>query len=89
MKMAVSIQRSIASVAGFQASNTEEALFSDKMIFEMYQDEKVRRVSVFEIRVASLDILSYHQTDGFWCQFIILLHEMSKLSELSKIFKNN
>ena len=47
MKMAVSIQRSIASVARFQASNPEEALFSDKIFFEMHQEEKVRRVSVF------------------------------------------
>ena len=83
MKMAVSIQRSIASVAGFQASNPEEALFSecDKTFFEVHQDEKVRRVSVFEMRRASLDRMSYHQTSGFWCQFRIVLHEISKLSE--------
>ena len=81
MKMVVSIQRSIASVAGFQASNPEEALFSDKTFFEVHQDEKVRRVSVFEMRRASLDRMSYHQTAGFWGQFRIVLHEISKLSE--------
>jgi len=37
MKMAVSIQRYIVSVAGFQA---EEAPFSDKIFFEAHQDEK-------------------------------------------------
>ena len=79
--MAILIQRSIASVAGFQASNSEEALFGDKIFFEVQQDEKVRRVSVFEMRRTSLDRMSYHQTDGFWCQFRIVLHEISKLSE--------
>ena len=79
--MAVSIQRSTASVARFQASKTEEALFSDKTFFEVHQDEKVRRVSVFEMRRASLDRMSYHQTSGFWCQFRIVKHEISKLSE--------
>ena len=79
--MAVSIQRSIASIAGFQASNPEEALFSDTIFFEVHQEEKVRRVSVFEMRRASLDIMSYHQTGSFWCQFRIVLHEISKLSE--------
>jgi hypothetical protein len=39
--MAILIQRSIASVAGFQASNSEEALFGDKIYFEVHQDEKV------------------------------------------------
>ena len=40
MKMTVTIQRSIASVAGFQARNPEETLFSDKIFFEVHQDEK-------------------------------------------------
>ena len=74
MKMAVSIQRSTASVARLQASKTEEALFSDKTFFEVHKDEKVRRVLVFEMRRASLDRMSYHQTSGFWCQFRIVLH---------------
>ena len=40
MKMAVSIQRSIVSVAGFQARNPEEAPLSDTIFFEVHQDEK-------------------------------------------------
>jgi hypothetical protein len=60
MKMAASIQGSIASVAGFQTINPEEALFSDEIFFEVHQDEKQRRVSVHELRKgASLDRLSY------------------------------
>merc|ERR1740129_529035 len=60
MKMAASIQGSIASVAGFQQINPEEALFSDEIFFEVHQDEKVRRASVNELRRdKSLDRLSY------------------------------
>ena len=59
MKMAASIQGSIASVAGFQTINPEEALFSDEIFFEVHQDEKVRRASVNELRRASLDRMSY------------------------------
>ena len=62
MKMAASIQGSIASVAGFQAINPEEALFSDEIFFEVHQDEKIRRASVGlnELRRdKSLDRLSY------------------------------
>ena len=46
MKMASSIQGSIASAAGVQAMNFEEALFSDDIFFEVNEDEKVRRDSV-------------------------------------------
>ena len=59
MKMAASIQGSIASVAGFQTINPEEALFSDEIFFEVHQDEKIRRASVNELRRASLDRMSY------------------------------
>jgi len=60
MKMAASIQGSIASVAGFQQINPEEALFSDEIFFEVHQDEKIRRASVNELRRdKSLDRLSY------------------------------
>ena len=59
MKMAASIQGSIASVAGFQAINPEEALFSDEIFFEVNQDEKERRASVKDLRRTSLDRLSY------------------------------
>ena len=59
MKMAASIQGSIASVAGFQAINPEEALFSDSIFFEVHEDEKVRRASVNELRRQSTDRLSY------------------------------
>ena len=60
MKMAASIQGSIASVAGFQQINPEEALFSDEIFFEVNQDEKERRASVTkDLRRTSLDRLSY------------------------------
>jgi len=59
MKMAASIQGSIASVAGFQTINPEEALFSDEIFFEVHQDEKIRRAYSNELRRASLDRMSY------------------------------
>ena len=40
MKMVVSIQRSIASVAGFQAGSPEEPLSSNEISLEVHQDEK-------------------------------------------------
>ena len=63
MKMAVSIQISIASVAGFQASNPEEALFSDKIFFEVHQDFKSSRSLSFR---NEKDIFRYNFLSSNW-----------------------
>ena len=46
MKLAASIQGSIASAAGIQSINFEENLFSDEIFFEVHSDEKERRETV-------------------------------------------
>jgi len=46
MKMAQSIQGSIASAAGIELTNLDENLFSDEMFFEVHADEKDRRASL-------------------------------------------
>ena len=53
MKMACSIQGSIASAAGIQMEKFEEVLFSDEMFFEVHPDEKDRRASLIENKIQS------------------------------------
>jgi len=49
MKMAQSIQGSIASAMGLEIEQFDENLFSDEMFFEVHHDEKERRASLIQV----------------------------------------
>jgi len=49
MKMAQSVQGSIASAMGLEIEEFDENLFSDEMFFEVHHDEKERRASLRQV----------------------------------------
>merc|ERR1711935_49196 len=49
MKMAQSVQGSIASAMGLEIEEFAENLFSDEMFFEVHHDEKERRASLRQV----------------------------------------